>query len=1471
MSKINALRLINLNYNNNAIRVNDETFHFNGESTLMSLRNGGGKSVLVQMMTAPFVHKRYRDAKDRPFESYFTTGKPSFILVEWVLDRGAGYVMTGMMIRRSQDSENTSGENLEIINLISEYREPCFQDISHLPVVEKGKRGMILKNFSACRNLFESYKKDSSLNFFCYDMTNGAQSRQYFEKLKEYQINYKEWENIIKKVNLKESGLSDLFADCRDEKGLVEKWFLEAVEGKLNKDKNRMKEFQVILEKYVGQYKDNRSKIKRRDTIRQFKQEAVQVREKAEICEAAEQKKQQQESRIACFMAELNRLRDLTEEEKNELSGKIDEIRQQAAWIEYEKLSFEIHELKRQQEYAFSNQEMISAERDVLERQADKINHQLHLLICAGQQGKVNEAADELGLIRQRIQVSKKHEQELEPERIRLGSALKACYAELISVNQKKQTENQTLMEQLSDKMTQEKENIRTLEDQIRAATLREGALKSSVKSYDQQEIRYNSRYGEDFSRNVLGEYEPGFLDICKSEYDRGLEQLRHDRTRKRQQLEKAGEKEKRLERDISDLRVLSIRLEEEEKQQKLQLERYDKELEFRRICLKYLNLDETNLFHLEKILDASERKLQEIAALKRNLEREEDELQKEYQKLIKGTWLELPVKLENELKNMGIPLVYGMEWLQKNGYAPEKNREILKRLPFLPYALILSAADLEKLSVHAGSVFTSFPIPVVLREHLDKKDMAAKSGPVIGLDGVSFYLFFNHELLDQERLNRMAEEKQDQIRRKQEAVLVRQKEYEEYFDRQQTIRNQETDQKKYHGVQEKLKQLADRLEQGNQEIQRLSGEVSQIKTEKQQLEAEIRQSDKEMDRKIQQLEDFELLRGAYEIYEEERRDLDKCRKEKKGYEEFQEISRASLEQLQEQKVTCDNKQSEFLREMDQFKEKGQKYERYEQNADILSELLKTYESVSVLENQYLAITSLMSKEIQDLEQQEQRSLKRFSQACEELEYLRKKYRLKSGDWKDILYNRREEQHQEAMLEGCNLKLEIKKSQWNEEDKRLAVLAGQIEDRMSRMKLECGKDQPLSRSQIQDRDFDARKKQLRYREQELEKQNESMETRLQGYEENLTALSEYSEFKAPEEMIFEEDFADMDRKQLRNFKGILVRDYNQFIRDRRDAGDRLAYVLNQMIRQNVFQEEYYRKPLESMLALSGNAGQVLRQLDTTIQSYDGLMEKLEVDISLVEKEKNRIVELLEDYIREVHSNLGKIDQNSTINVRGRSIKMLKIQLPAWNENENLYHIRLVDLIDEMTRKGIEIFERNENAQEYFGTRMTTRNLYDTVIGISNIQIRLYKIEAQREYPITWTEVTRNSGGEGFLSAFVILSSLLCYMRKDETDIFSDHNEGKVLVMDNPFAQTNASHLLIPLMDMAKKTNTQLICLTGLGGESIYNRFDNIYVMNLVSASLKNGMQYLKAEHLRGNEPEEMVVSQIEVVEQMRLF
>ena len=90
-------------------------------------------------------------------------------------------------------------------------------------------------------------------------------------------------------------------------------------------------------------------------------------------------------------------------------------------------------------------------------------------------------------------------------------------------------------------------------------------------------------------------------------------------------------------------------------------------------------------------------------------------------------------------------------------------------------------------------------------------------------------------------------------------------------------------------------------------------------------------------------------------------------------------------------------------------------------------------------------------------------------------------------------------------------------------------------------------------------------------------------------------------------------------------------------------------------------------------------------------------------------------------------------------------------------------------------------------------------------------------------------------------------------------------------MDNPFGVTYSEHLLKPLMETAKKNNTQLICLSGLGGDSIYGRFDNIYILNRVAASLKSGQQFLRMEHYRGTEPETIIASQFEVAEQLMLF
>ncbi len=661
MSKIQTVRLINIGYNNNAIRISDECFHMNGESTLLSLRNGGGKSVLVQMMTAPFVHKRYRDVKDRPFESYFTTNKPSFILVEWALDQGAGYVLTGMMVRRSQASEEESNENLEIVNIVSEYSSPCPQDIHNLAVVKKGKREMTLKNYSDCRQMFEEYKKNRAMKFFCYDMGNPAQSRQYFEKLSEYQIHYKEWETIIKKVNLKESGLSELFADCRDEKGLVEKWFLDAVESKLNKEKNRMKEFQDTLSKYVGQYKANQASIKRHDTIQLFKEDAARIREKAERYREAERGEQAQENLIANFIAELGRLHKEAEEEERNAEEGIEEILGRIAYVEYEKISSEIHKLDERRGKYTRDRDMLDSEREDLENQAEAIARTYHLLLCAKQDKITKEEQEELERIRQKLEISKKAEEELEPERLRLGYGLRVRYEKLLEDSREKCRENENARQQAEKESEDWKKKLSEVLQKMMENAAKAGTYESRTESYGEREESFNRRYNESLSRNILGEYDPGTLDIKASEYEKALEGNVRRRLRMREDQERAKEQKKSLVRSLEDMRAEQIRASAQKEQQEKLREEYEEELEDRRVILRYLDLDEKLLFEKDEILHASKRKLLEIDSIRRNLEKEEDGLQKEYKRLTEGKYLELSEEMESAFEEMGIHIVYGV------------------------------------------------------------------------------------------------------------------------------------------------------------------------------------------------------------------------------------------------------------------------------------------------------------------------------------------------------------------------------------------------------------------------------------------------------------------------------------------------------------------------------------------------------------------------------------------------------------------------------------------------------------------------------------------------------------------------------------------------------------------------------------------------------------------------------------------
>lgn len=1488
MSKINAVRFINLNYNNNAMKINDECMQFSGKSTLLSLRNGGGKTVLVQMMTAPFVHRGKQKTKDRPFESYFTTAKPSFILVEWLLDGGAGYVLTGLMVRKNQEISEEKTDALEMMAIISEYKEPCMQDIHHLPVVEQNEKTMKLKSYNSCRKLFEDYKKDKKLSFFCYDMSSPAQSRQYFYKLMEYQINYKEWETIIRKVNVKESGLSELFSDCRTEKELVEKWFLEAVESKLNKEENKVKNFQEILEKYAGKYKNIKEQLKRRDAIQKFKEAAEEIQINAEDFLVKEGEKIEQEKVIAAFIARLNVLYEEAEIERERQEEGRKKLQEELEFLKYEQLSCEFHEKNREKRNHASNREMIDLEKESLLRKQQKIQKKVHVFLCAKQQEMVNEDKQEWEIRKEKAAISRTKEENLEPERNRIGGQLSGYYEYRLSDNKEKQEAIKKQKLQIRKDISQQKDILNEYREKTKKITESKGSFRSLVRGYDNIEIKYNSNYKENLSRNILGVYEAGMLDIKQEMYDKEQKKSIQENKEQKEKSENTTEEIHRTERAIEEKREKYFQKDSDIKQAEKEKKGYEQELEERKDILKYLELPEEKLFAREEILHKAKIKMQELSSRRRTLEKKEDALQKEYKLLVSGRVMELPDNLKEEFEKLDVPVVYGMEWLKKNGFTEKKNKEIVSKNPFLPYALILTRQELKKLSEGNGETYTSFPIPIIERENLESIKLD-RTQSFVKMQDIHFYILFNENLLDEEKMEIMIEQKQKDIADIRETMQICKNEYEDYFHRFDVIKRQAVTKENWDKIQKKLQKLEKEKEDIFQNIQQARDTKQILKKNFEILQKTLRELEKKIESQAARQRAFKELRTAYAEYEENNKKLQEYEREEERLENRQHLTEEKISQLEENYRELSGQENNLFREEESIQNSCQKFAAYKEiNRNVKAgkllgvdstlrtdnnsgvKIIPSEEEVLKLEARYEAVTADISQELKELELEEEKALTRYHKSFGELRELCQKYNLKNSEWQNIIYDKREQLYQEAELEDYDKKIERKANLLNEEDKKIGILNSQLEGILKQIVSECGKGNPLEEEKISQKDLESAKNQTKYQLSELERKIAFSEKAIQKYRENLTALSEYNNFSADEEIHFEQDFKKMSEKELRDFKGMLIRDYNDIIRCVQKCRETLAQTLNKIARQEAFQDASYKTPLENMLKVCDNAAKVLRQLNITLESYDSLMKQLEVDISLVETEKKNVTELLEDYVQNIHKNLEKIGRNSTIKIREKSIKMLKVILPVWEDNEKLYSLRLSDLVDEITEEGIRLFENNENAQEYIGRKVTSKNLYDTVVGTGNVQIQLYKIEEQREQQISWNQVAKNSGGEGFLSAFVILSSLLDYMRKDDSDIFMDKNEGKVLLMDNPFAQTNAEHLLKPLMNLADKTNTQLICLTGLGGESIYNRFDNIYVLNLIEAHLRNGIQYLRPEHKKGEEVkvETILPTHIEVEEML---
>ena len=130
MPQISKIRIVNFNYNDGKRLIADELYDLasaqqdDARNVLINLANGGGKSVLVQLMMQPIIPKA--KVAGRRIESFFT--KPSdhcFVLLEWLKDNSTEKLLTGIAIATGVSSaaedESSRGISIKYYTFYSNY------------------------------------------------------------------------------------------------------------------------------------------------------------------------------------------------------------------------------------------------------------------------------------------------------------------------------------------------------------------------------------------------------------------------------------------------------------------------------------------------------------------------------------------------------------------------------------------------------------------------------------------------------------------------------------------------------------------------------------------------------------------------------------------------------------------------------------------------------------------------------------------------------------------------------------------------------------------------------------------------------------------------------------------------------------------------------------------------------------------------------------------------------------------------------------------------------------------------------------------------------------------------------------------------------------------------------------------------------------------------------------------------------
>lgn len=1417
MPKANKIRVTNVRMDSSSRVIGDKTWDLFGNNSIFLLENGGGKTSIIHLLHQ-VVLPNHTIQKRRMINSV-NKKSPRHIAVEWVPDdESYPNFVTGFCFHnfgyKQKDSDHTYG----YFNYIFEYDEGSGLTLGELPFTQDG-------TVTGLGDLKNELKDTPGVHLF-------DSNKEYKEALEQYGLLESEWRNIAK-VNDQEGGVTEFFTSTNKTVTLIERLLIPSLTESIYETPEEQNAILASFKKYKSGLLELPELEKDLQDFEVIFDHSDPIIDSFEQLEETIQDLEVAKENLTKLYVTVSKRSSDNKEEMEHLENRISALVYQGKILNWKLDSHQVHLLNKENERQVDQMDDYEKDKERLINEQCLTKNNIEEQRAAKAYEKYKEHNRQMNNYRSQLEVAKLDAEKQHSEFLKARKAVSQKHKYLFDELMKTRNEKKEALDKVEKGLTDNQSQLKLQEKETSKLEKSIVRLEAMIEQYGKEKLTLQHKVGDLWEVNVSRTCEnvKGKIDKLKAHLNDQKDKL----TAVDDDFNKSRE-------GIIELDNVIPSTEKELEHVEEKFDQYAKEeTGLQQELASTINFSVvTTIFEAKDIIDM-------------NLVRRKEEFQNEHTK--KSVLLDHMVQLKNGIEQKGYhvhpeieevkeflvqkntSVISGVEWITNSTSSELEKKELLKRNPMLSFSILAESGQMNEVRNDLKLFKKELTVPIIFLDRL-QLDVQAEKADFYPL-GENVFVFnqFSTRLTpeDWEAYAAELEETIEVIKSEVSTLTHKLNEVSSLAFKLENFFNQ-FDKFSRETFSKQVQQLEREMVEKTTERQMLTDHVERLATEKVQIE----QNMNEISIKISRHEAYQLhVQTFIDRYVAIEDDFKQLEIEKQKLASILEV----IHQLKEEEQQYMSDQQKIQQDIEGMDVKKINYDRdfKEYNYELAEESIITnvanYEKTKSYYNQLRSENSVEQSQMNNLQQ----SLNNYNQLVKEsIEEIKK------NNFTVEVLEKTHLNFDERLLNQLELDLDMLYDHLKDLETNIAVLQNNEEKTKENLRKELAKIaelyaeinclEPYEYGQDAESEYQLHQREresIIYKREKFTHELEDIrndELRIQTALEELERREElfvqihhatpfedeeWSSTK-PMDDVHKYSNAIENKQRLVQKRERTIQENIWKLRDdaQKTGNHHLIHSIGQFIK--IFEGENYDETIESFYKM--------------LEGIEGYSKSLEARKKHSDESRSELIEQMYQRAEVIHKNIVDIAKSSQIEDGGEILHLIHINWPK-NEYNHVMH-QLRTFVNSVLHELTELKKNGAPEKEIdhtFDKLASVYNIVNCYADVTKCNIRVLKprnelLAMNKEYA-NWDSIEADwSGGERQIARISMFISFLNHLRKAR---FAKEMSWKFLIFDNPFDKMQSEHVVRPMVELAKRTKTQLLCFTGVNDNIIQKEFDTI--------------------------------------------